>query len=57
MALTLNETAIDYRDPKFDKMLSNLQGNILKGHGRNHTTHIFIKFKREAGYKVLPKKK
>jgi Dyp-type peroxidase family len=45
MALTLNETAIDYRDPQFDKMLSNLQGNILKGHGRNHTTHIFIKFK------------
>ena len=34
----------DYRDPKFDMMLSNLQGNILKGHGRNHTQHIFIQF-------------
>ncbi len=36
--------ATDYRKPEFDKMLSNLQGNILKGHGRNHTQHIFIRF-------------
>ena len=26
------------------ELLSNLQGNILKGHGREHTTHIFISF-------------
>lgn len=40
----LFKTSTDYRDPKFDMMLSNLQGNILKGHGRNHTQHIFIEF-------------
>jgi deferrochelatase/peroxidase EfeB len=29
-------------------MLGNLQGNILKPHARNHTVHIFLKFKVEA---------
>jgi len=37
MALNPNDLA------NFD-LLSNLQGNILKGHGREHTTHIFIHF-------------
>jgi Dyp-type peroxidase family len=27
-------------------MLENLQGNILKGHGRNRTAHIFLRIKR-----------
>lgn len=34
---------IDPGDVKNEQMLSNLQGNILKGHGRDHTVHIFIK--------------
>jgi Dyp-type peroxidase family len=25
-------------------LLTNMQGNILKGHGRDHTTHIFVHF-------------
>ena len=37
--MALNPTDLN----NFD-LLSNLQGNILKGHGRNHTTHIFIHF-------------
>lgn len=41
---TLNRTAIDQRDPQFRDFFSNLQGNILKGHGRDFTNHIFIKF-------------
>jgi Dyp-type peroxidase family len=28
-------------------MLQNLQGNILKGHGRNFSVHIFLQFKAE----------
>jgi Dyp-type peroxidase family len=38
-----NPAPIDPDDPQIQKMLANLQGNILKGHGRDHTVHIFIK--------------
>lgn len=47
MPINLNGKATDYRKPAFDRMLSNLQGNILKGHGRNHTQHIFIQFDKD----------
>src|SRR5437868_15397250 len=44
MAVNLdNPGPIDPNDPQLQKMLANLQGNILKGHGRDHTVHIFIK--------------
>lgn len=36
---------LDPMDVSKLKFLYNLQGNILKGHGRDHTTHIFIRFK------------
>ena len=36
---------IDPTDFQTDRMLKNLQGNIIKGHGRDFTTHIFIEFK------------
>ncbi len=38
---------LDPMDFSKNELFSNLQGNILKGHGRDHTTHIFIKFKPE----------
>jgi Dyp-type peroxidase family len=34
---------IDPDDAGVQTMLANLQGNILKGHGREHTVHIFIR--------------
>ncbi len=43
---TLKQIAIDPRDLQFDELFTNLQGNILKSHGRNFTTNIFVKFNK-----------
>ncbi len=39
-----------------DSLLSDLQGNILKGHGRDHTTNIFLQFKNTEKAKNKAKK-
>lgn len=31
-------------DEQYKTILKNLQGNILKGHGRDHSIHVFLKF-------------
>lgn len=47
-----NNEPIDPRDLKLDKMLANLQGNILKGHGRDNTVHILVEFYIDSMSKV-----
>jgi len=42
-------SGISLDDPKFDRLLSNLQANILKFHGRNFAYHLFFKFQEERG--------
>lgn len=41
-----NNRPVDMYDLYYDELFENLQGNILKGHGRNFTAHIFVRFYR-----------
>jgi len=45
MAVDLEATRIDPGDAKYSNMLNNLQGNILKSHGRNYAFLLFLQFK------------
>ena len=47
VSVDLNQTNIDPDDPQYQPMLEDLQGNILKSHGRDYSAHIFIKFKSD----------
>jgi len=47
MPVDLTKTRIDHRADQYQNMLKNLQGNILKGHGRNFSVHIFLQFKSD----------
>jgi Dyp-type peroxidase family len=42
------DVAIDPQDPQNAAMLDNLQGNILKSHGRDHVTLLTLRFTTEA---------
>jgi Dyp-type peroxidase family len=44
MALTLNETNVTVNET-FNEMLEDIQGNILKHHGREVAYHLFVRFK------------
>jgi Dyp-type peroxidase family len=42
--LNSNKGPIDYTDEQYQDVLEDLQGNILKGHGRNQSVQIFLNF-------------
>lgn len=49
MTVDLTSAApINPSDAQLAPMLKNLQGNILKGHGRDHTVHLFLEFRPSA---------
>jgi Dyp-type peroxidase family len=47
-AVLNGSTPFDERDAASEPLLRNLQGNILRGHGRNHAVHIFFSFRDGA---------
>ncbi len=44
MGLDLNLTNMAIDDPKYQDFYKDLQGNLLKSHGRDHSLHIFLRF-------------
>lgn len=42
--LSLNNGPIDQNDQQYQDVLQDLQGNILKSHGRNNSVQIFLSF-------------
>ena len=48
MATNLNATNIDINDPNLQDLFADLQGNILKAHGRDHSLHVFLQFTATA---------
>lgn len=44
--MTLSSTTlVDFKDISQLPFMQNLQGNIIKGHGRDHTANLFLQFK------------
>lgn len=48
VSVDLTQTKIDPNEPKYQPLLEDLQGNILKSHERDYSAHIFVKFKPDA---------
>ncbi len=53
MANLNNTTPIDVSNPgEYKTLLGDLQGNIIKSHGRDHSVHLFIQFKADQQKKA-----
>jgi len=44
MAIDLKETRVDLSLKKFENLIKQLQGGVLKSNGRDHTAHLFLRF-------------
>ena len=47
MAIDLTQVGIDLEDPAVKPLLSDLQGNIFKPHGRQHSAYLFVTFRSD----------
>ncbi len=48
MPINLSNGPIDPQSSEYQNLLGNLQGNILKAHGRDHAVHLLLTFTAEA---------
>jgi Dyp-type peroxidase family len=48
MSVNMLMTNLDFEDTNLQGLYSNIQGNILKSHGRDHARHIFLRLKGDA---------
>lgn len=48
MGISLDSRLINPEEEPYKTMLEKLQGNILKGHGRDHSFHLFLEFNEDA---------
>lgn len=39
---------LDWEAPDAESFMQGVQGNIIKGHGRDHTAHVFVTFPEDA---------
>src|SRR5687767_12374668 len=51
-AIDLGDTKVDHEKSKYRPLFDNLQGNILKGHDRDHGVLFFLKFNRDKQQEV-----
>ncbi len=45
--IKLSQSKLDVNDPDLRVVFEDLQGNILKSHGRSHSLHLFLQFTSE----------
>lgn len=48
MSVNMLMTNLDFGDTNLQGLYSNIQGNILKSHGRDHARHIFLRLKGDV---------